>query len=58
MEYWEFINITKNRVCLISEINELDEHIQWTLRVECPDKVIYMGMDFQNVEIVFKEVND
>ena len=58
MEYWQFLNITKNKVCLISEVNELDRHIHWTLKIQCDDKVIYMGMDFQNVEIVFKEVND
>lgn len=56
MEYWRFLNITKDKACLISEINELDEHIHWTIKIECEDKVIYMGMDFQNVEIVFKEV--
>ena len=58
MEYWQFLNITKNKVCLISEVNELDRHIHWTLKIQCDDKVIYMGMDFQNGEIVFKEVHD
>lgn len=58
MEYWQFISATKDKTCSISEISELSERTHWTLKIECDDKVIYMGMDFESVEIVFKEVDE
>jgi hypothetical protein len=56
MEYWQFLDATRDKTCLISEINELDESIHWILEVKCNDRVFYVGMDFRKVEIVYKEV--
>jgi hypothetical protein len=56
LEYWQFLNVTKDKTCLIHEMNELEGSIHWTIMIECDNKVYYTGIDFERVEMVFKEL--
>ena len=56
MEYWQLMSLIEHKICRIYQMNELEGSVHWTMMIGCEDKVYYVGMDFEKVEMVFKEL--
>ena len=58
MEYWRLLEILDNKEVNVYKIDELEGKFHWTMGIDCDCRVFYVGIDFENVEMVCKELTD